>query len=158
MIEVADRVWVSGQARGCVRGEVEGRAFVHACKQPCHQRAVGYRGTLPRTHAHYLSIERGNHLYLNVVDAALPLFFPESFALFREFAVRKLGEGLDLTVHCNQGESRAPSLALLLLAKDLKLIPSDSYEVAAEAFRKLYTDYHPGRGIAMYLSRGWAYL
>jgi predicted protein tyrosine phosphatase len=59
-------------------------------------------------------------------------------------------------IHCNKGESRAPSLALLYLAKRTPMLPSESYPTAAEAFRtKLCPEYQPGRGIEIWLSEHW---
>jgi hypothetical protein len=157
MVEVHPRLWVASQS-GCIRIELEGRAYVHACKVPCHSRAVGYRGTLPVTHPEYLSQHVGNHLYLNMIDPPQPLFRRESFAAFREFAAPQWAAGNTLVIHCNQGESRAPSLALLLLAKDIRAIAGGSYEAAVAEFTKLYPSYRPGRGIATFLNRNWSSL
>jgi hypothetical protein len=35
---------------------------------PCHQQAVGYRGTLPPDHPDYLAVWRSYNLCLNLVD------------------------------------------------------------------------------------------
>lgn len=44
-------------------------ALVHACKEPCHRAGAGYATrSLEKTHPHYLSLERGRHLYLNMID------------------------------------------------------------------------------------------
>ena len=155
MIEVSKGVFVANQASGCIRAEVPGKAFVHACKQPCHQRAVGYRGSLLPSHPLYLGMEQGNHLYLNLVDAQVPIFRPGSFPMFRDFARRQYRAGSELVIHCNQGESRAPSLALLFLAKDLKVLPADSFDAARLEFEKLYPGYSPGRGIELFMRQHW---
>lgn len=157
MIEVYHRLFVGG-VDDCSRVVTEGRAIVHACKHPCHQRAVGYRGVLPKTHPEYLARVENCNLYLNVVDAPVPLFLPATFRLFRSFA-RAAWEGeQEVLIHCNEGRSRAPSLALLFLAKDLHVLPEETFQEAAEAFLTLYPAYAPGRGIAMYLETNWGTL
>jgi len=154
MVEVHARIFVASQS-GCTHAVLPGKSFVHACKQPCHQWAVGYRGNLAASHPNYLVVERGDHLYLNMVDPLKPLFMPESFGAFRDFARRQYGMGRELVIHCNLGESRAPSLALLFMAKDLKAINGGTYAEASEAFRQVYPSYRPGRGIATFLNRNW---
>ena len=129
-------------------------AVVHACKEPCHRRAVGYKTrTIPNTHPHYLVYERGHHLFLNLIDPPQPLFMMPSFEAFLRFVEREI-EAHDVLIHCNQGESRAPSLALLYMAKGLKLLPNESYALAAEAFLEHFR-YSPGEGIRTWLTTNW---
>lgn len=153
MIQVADRLHV-GTDRDCRPGD-DAWAVVHACKSPCHQGAVGYRGSLPKNHPHYLVLEEERDLYLNLVDPPIPLFMADSFTSFLAFASSRLEGGARLLVHCNRGESRAPSLALLLLAKRLGALPAGSFAKAREAFEGLYPGYRPGRGIETYLRERW---
>jgi len=130
-------------------------AVVHACKDPCHRRAVGYTTkTIPSSHENYLVLEDGFHLYLNLIDPPAPLFMMPSFAAFMAF-VDKHRPHREVLIHCNQGESRAPSLALLYLAKRTTEIPADSYASAAAAF-SLKFSYKPGQGIQTWLTRNWA--
>jgi hypothetical protein len=153
MIQIVDGLYV-GNDMDCRNGDDE-YAVVHACKSPCHQRAVGYRGSLKRDHPNYLVLENGTDLYLNLVDPPVPLFMPESFTSFLSFARAQLEAGRKILIHCNQGESRAPSLALLVLAKITRQIPDDSYEGAKAGFEELFAEYHPGRGIQKYLIDNW---
>ena len=60
-----------------------------------------------------------------------------------------------LLVRCNQGGSRAPSLALLFLAKCRAALSNDSYLEARSEFEKLYPGYKPGPGIQAYLRSKW---
>jgi predicted protein tyrosine phosphatase len=143
-----------GDESVCSRDTSGQFAIVHACKEPCHRRAVGYTArSLPRTHPHYLVLERGYHLYLNVIDPDQPLFMMPTFAAFLGFVDKHIAERR-VIIHCNQGESRAPSFTLLYMAKRLKLLPDDSYQAAAEAFRKRFS-YTPGRGIVTWLASHW---
>ncbi len=138
---------------GCRHGPHE-YAVVHACKEPCHRHGAGYEErSLASDHPHYLAIEKPQHLYLNIIDPPVPLFKPQSFALFFEFVDREIKKR-PVLIHCNKGESRAPSLTLLYMAKRLGLLPNDSYQAAAAAF-SAHFPYKPGKGIATYLQENW---
>jgi hypothetical protein len=154
MVKVHDRLYVGDEAT-CRLGSAQ-LAVVHACKSPCHQRAVGYKGSLPPQHPCYLVLRRPYDLYLNIVDPRVPLFRIETFAQFLLFASEHYDRGSSLLIHCNEGESRAPTLALVFLAKHLRLIPSDSFSAAQAAFVPLYAGYRPGAGIQQFLATNWA--
>jgi hypothetical protein len=144
-----------GNERACTHITDGTIAVVHACKEPCHRGAVGYSTrTIPSNHPNYLVLERGHHLYLNLIDPPQPLFMMPSFEAFLKFVDREISER-PVLIHCNQGESRAPSLTLLYMAKRLATLPNDSYAVAATAFRQKYT-YNPGRGIEIWLTTNWS--
>jgi hypothetical protein len=125
MREIHERLHI-GTDRDCFTRR-DGWAIVHACKSPCHQHAVGYRGNLPKTHPHYLVLERDNNLYLN----------------------------MHVLIHCNLGTSRAPSLALVFLAKHAGVITNGSFAAAAKEFADKIGGYHPSAGIRAYLFRHW---
>ena len=86
------------------------------------------------------------------------MFKPPLFTEFLAFANKHWSQGRKLLIHCNQGESRAPSLAMLFLAKGVFSIPDTSYEVARLEFEKLYPRYNPGKGIETYFSKNWSQL
>jgi len=148
-----DRLYV-GTEDECVTYK-DGWAIIHACKSPCHQRAVGYKKSLPNTHPYYLTYREGNNLYLNMIDPPGPLFMMPTFTNFLEFAKENWNSGKTLFIHCNKGESRAPSLALLFLAKYLSKISNESYDRAKLEFMRLYPEYMPGQGIQTYLRTHW---
>lgn len=141
-------------AHECIEG-VDGVAVVHACKTPCHQRAVGYTGKLDKDHEHYISTGDELNLYLNIIDPPVPLFPDEIFKAFAEFMLEQEDECRPVAIHCNQGKSRSPSLALLWMAHGTGELPSGSYEEAREAFEALYPAYDPGKGIEKHLSEHW---
>ena len=157
MIEVHPRLFVGDQST-CTRG-FNSFAVVHACKSPCHQQAVGYRVALPHDDRYYLALEDVYDLYLNLIDPPTPLFRVESFRHFRDFATSTYVDGQQrLLIHCNRGESRAPCLAMLFMAKDLHVLPDDSYEAAVEAFAPVAATlprYQPGQGIAQFMAEHW---
>jgi hypothetical protein len=128
-------------------------AIVHACKEPCHRCAAGYtQKSLPADHPHYLFLVRGNHLYLNLIDPPVPLFKRESFTAFFAFVDAQI-KHRPVHIHCNKGESRAPSLTLLYRAKR-GLLPDESYDAARAAF-EVDNPYKPGKGIETYLRENW---
>jgi predicted protein tyrosine phosphatase len=98
---------------------------------------------------------RGNELFLNIIDPPIPLFPDELFAVFLSFAKEKWDAGLQLLIHCNKGESRAPSLGLVFLAKHVRAVPNGSYSEARGEFVKRFPNYAPGKGIETYLSTKW---
>ncbi len=158
MFEVHPNLFV-GSDRDCPfasRGRLatEQLAVVHACKSPCHQKAVGYRGKLPPDHPHYLVLERGNDLFLNMIDPQKPLFMPPLFERSLEF-IEKHVKLRKVLIHCNLGNSRSPSLALFYMAKRAKVISDESYSAAVQDFRPIFPGYQPGLGIRIYLSRHW---
>ncbi len=161
MFEVHPNLFIGSEAEcpfgssGRVAGEA--LAVVHACKSPCHQKAVGYRGSLPRAHPHYLVLEVENDLFLNMIDPDTPLFMPPLFERSLDF-VEKHISARKVLIHCNLGLSRSPSLALLYMAKRAKAISDDSYSAAKKQFLSTFPHYQPGLGIQTYLSRNWTTL
>ena len=153
MVKIDNRLFI-GAVDDC-RAGTEQLAVVHACKSPCHQQAVGYRGSLPASHPNYLALQREYDLYLNIIDPHVPLFKVETFEHFLAFARTKYNSGASLLIHCNQGESRAPSLALLFLAKHIGALPDSSYEDAKQVFERLFPAYQPGIGIQRFLADNW---
>jgi predicted protein tyrosine phosphatase len=152
--EVTDRLFF-GDESSCTHECAGSVAVVHACKEPCHRRAVGYsERSLPSSHSNYLVLERGHHLYLNLIDPPAPLFMMPSFVAFMRFVDAQIS-ARPVLIHCNEGRSRAPSLALLYASKRLSLFPADSYAVAAAGFRQRFP-YEPGLGIQKWLTNNWS--
>lgn len=154
MREVFPRVLV-GDLSCCRAGTVD-CAVVHGCKDPCHRRAVGYVGSLAKNHPEYLMREEADDLWLNLIDPPVPLFQAETFLRFLAFAGAHYDRGAAVLIHCNQGESRSASLALLLLAKHLHALPENTYDAARSAYEALDGSYRPGAGIARFLSEQWS--
>ena len=158
MIEVYSRLFVGNQLdyEGSV-ARLDGWAVVHACKEPYHRQALGYSGkAAPKTHPEYLVAQRGKRLMLNIVDANNPMFFDRGMinqAL--DFIAQQHASELNILVHCNQGESRAPSIALVYMAARLQVLPKESLIAAEQTFRKLYPLYNPNAGIREHLRQYW---
>lgn len=152
-VEVAPNL-AFGNLSACTHDLDVQQAVVHACKDPCHRSAVGYAGNLQPDHPQYLAARAGRHLYLNLIDPPLPLFKLASFQIFLDFVDEQIKQRA-VVVHCNHGESRAPSLALLYMAKRLGTLPASSYQLAAVAFRAMGFPYRPGEGIEKFLKDNW---
>lgn len=155
MVEIFDNLYI-GNETDCSFNIVDKMAIIHACKFPCHAKAVGYRDSLSPTHPNYLIMEPGQHLFLNMVDMEKELspFYTnpimKSALTFNEkYIVRQ-----KILIHCNQGLSRSPSIELLYLAHE-DHIANDSYSNAVNDFRKLFSVFNPGLGIALYMKNRW---
>lgn len=158
MIEVYPNLYVGDEQdyEHMVKGR-DGWTVVHACKEPYHRAELGYTGRgAPKDHPEYLIARRGHRLILNLVDAPDPRFIPkEIMDAALDFVDGSLRSGCRVLVHCNLGESRAPSIALLYLAAFTTVIPSPSFAEAESAFRLLYPAYNPSPGIRGFLKENW---
>ena len=130
-------------------------AVVHGCKT-CHARVLNYKGSLPNTHAYYLVYPQPYNLYLNLIDPPVPLFKIDSFKMFLNWTMQHVEKSRPILIHCNKGDSRAPSLALILLSKGQHLITDESFEAARTEFVEKYLPtYAPGQGITIFLRENW---
>lgn len=155
MEEVYEGLYVGAEG-SCARvgGEF---AVVHACKHPCHQRGVGYSGDLDPDHPEYLVADRDTDLYLNLVDMPRKLdhgYTEPIVSSALEFVDDHISDR-PVLIHCNEGLSRSPSLAMLYLAKRVGAVSDRSYQDAKADFSELYPAYSPGRGIHLYLEDWW---
>lgn len=134
-----------------------GWAVVHACKEPYHRQALGYRSHgAPKDHPEYLIARRGNRLILNIVDANDPSFFAkEMINQALDFIHESLLKGEKVLIHCNQGESRSPSIALIYLASRTDVLSKDSLEEAEKKFISLYPLYNPKPGLREHIRQNW---
>jgi predicted protein tyrosine phosphatase len=148
MIEVYDHLWV-GNAEDYESNKMRiGWAYVQACKEPYHREALGYTtAAAPKSHPEYLFAERGQRLVLNLVDVGVEKaqYIPESIIDKALTFIRvQIQQGAHVLVHCNQGFSRSPSLALayLIMYTDM-FADAQTFEQAEEKFRTIYPKYSP---------------
>ena len=157
MVEIYNNIFVGNQNDyESNKSLFDSWAVVHACKEPYHRQALGYTGRgAPKDSPYYLFLYDDNrHLVMNIVDTNSPLFFSDE--LINEainYCVNNLKTGKKVLIHCNQGESRAPSIALLLLRK--LGIYQYSFEDAITVFKKRYPLYDPKPGIYSYIRSRW---
>ena len=131
-------------------------ATIHACKT-CHQKALGYHGSMNNRDPNYLIFEKLDNLFLNMIDPETPLLAMYTNPIMHaalNFIEIKLKEH-DVLIHCNQGQSRAPSIALLYLAKRTDVLPDGSFGEAKAGFTRIYPQYKPSEGIVSYLKTHW---
>ena len=155
MIEVGKNIYVGSDA-DCFWDNRNGWAVIHACKT-CHKRRVGYSGNLGQSHPCYLIRKDQNHLFLNLVDmdrTLMPVFTSPIVRAAMEF-IRENIPAKKILIHCNEGHSRAPSVALLYLARE-STIPKSCYEKAKEEFLRIYPMYSPAKGIESYMRQYWS--
>ena len=159
MIQIPETKLYIGTLQDSVNKADEYWAIVHAT-QTHHYKFFGWdqKTNKPnKNHIHYIVYERQNHMSLNWVDGYAYLYNwsgPETFIKVLNFIDRWIPER-NVLVYSDKGRTRAPTLALLYLAKRLKTIPGDSFMSAYDAFVRLYPGYLPG-GIGEYVSNKWA--
>jgi len=133
-------------------------AVVHAT-QTVHYKLFGWdrKANKPnKNHPNYIYYEKDNRLSLNWVDGDASLYDwsgPETFIKVLDF-IDKWIQTKTVLIHCDQGQSRSPTLGMLYLAKRAKLIPYQSFELARTEFIKIYPHYSPS-GIADYVKNKW---
>ncbi|MDD2622122.1 MAG: dual specificity protein phosphatase family protein [Bacteroidales bacterium] len=158
MLQIYDKIYV-GSEQDCNFNAPDGWVIIHACKHPCHIKAVGYKGSLPKSHPNYLILENNKHLVLNMVDMEQELHPTYTNPIMKAAInfIEKYIEMNKILIHCNQGQSRSPSIALIYMARK-GIINNESYPAASKEFIKLYQYYQPGRGIAAYMNNNWDFL
>lgn len=156
MIEVCPNLHVgSEQDEQRIHGQA-GWYFIHACKDPYHRQALGYTGrAAAKTHPEYLIARRDGRLVLNLVDADDPSYIPPEIIDTALDAIREHIPRTKVLLHCNQGQSRSPGIALLYLLKHTDILPQNDIAVAITAFRSIYPPYAPARGMAEYIRLNW---
>lgn len=155
MREVYENLYCGDEGDFVMNGR--GFAVLHACKEPYHRLYVGYTGRgCPKDSPHYYWAYFGEgRLALNIVDAPKPEFFYKPMIdEGLNFIEKMLKEGYKVLVHCNQGESRAPSICLLYLIKH-GIIKGDTLEDIEAEFMKVYPEYNPGTGMRGFVKEHW---
>lgn len=135
-------------------------AFLHCAKIPFHQKMARYNRDLPRNHPDYKYKIIGNRMALNLID------FPEYDSIWKEHykvmfhsAVEFLNEqyyeeGKKILIHCNQGISRGPSLAMLFLA-NIGFYNYKNFEETEKLFKNDYIKYNPKECIKNNIKNVW---
>jgi len=158
MTEICPNLYVGhqGDYEYQVKGQ-DGWAVIHACKEPYHRQLLGYTGRgAPEDDPDYFFAERGNRLYLNLVDAPNPAYIPkEIIDKAISFIHARLSEGVMVLVHCNQGESRGPGIGFLYMLRHTDALPKTSLDEALAAFRKVYSSFRPSGGISGFIAQHW---
>ncbi len=157
MIEVHPGLFVGDEAdERRIRGE-PGWFFVHACKEPYHRQALGYTGrAASKDHPEYLIAHRNSRLILNLVDVADVNYVAAEIVDAALDTIHSQLDSAKVLLHCNQGQSRSPSIALLFLSRYTDRFYGMEVHDAVAAFRNLYPPYAPAQGMADYVRLNWA--
>src|SRR5690606_13991133 len=99
-----------------------------------HRQALNYKGHgADRDHPEYLFARRDNRLILNMVDTPDHRYVQKRMVdAAVDFIDDQIRAGRKVLVHCNQGGSRGPSIALLYMAQYTDALPwalGDALEV-----------------------------
>jgi protein-tyrosine phosphatase len=91
-----------------------------------------------------------------MIDTDNPSFFSKDMIdIALDFIEEYHAMGWKVLIHCNQGESRGPSIALLYLAAHLGVMPNESLQIAEQHFQAVYPNYHPRVGIREHIKAYW---
>lgn len=147
MIEVHPNLYV-GDESAVLEAQGDDWFIVHACKEPYHRAALGYKAAgAPKGHPERLVAHRPGCVILNLIDAPTADMIPDEVVLA---ALQSIGARLlmgKVLVHCNRGESRAPTLALLYLALHTDRFDDCDHDQAVERFSQIYPAFRPNAGM-----------
>lgn len=156
MKKVAEGLYVGNDAD--VVGAIDkGYAICSVCKHGPfgHSNALGYGGGAAPAGPNRLWVLNGNHLRVNAIDSAFG--HPDGFKALDhalDFVKRMRAIHKPVLVHCNQGKSRAPSVALAALIENGEL--SSDLDRAGREFLDLYSRYEPKGGVMAWLEKKFA--
>lgn len=132
---------------------------LHCCKNPFHCSFVGYRGSLSPTHPNYALKQKDNEMALNLVD--MDKFSPDYLQFNKDmftqafaFLDHYMAKSYNLLIHCNQGESRGPTLGMLYAARLGKFQYMD-FEKTLQQFKHIYPYYSPKANIYLTTKSLW---
>lgn len=132
--------------------------ILHCCKYPFHKEMVGYSTKIEQTHPNYSHIIKGSRMALNLVDMDTysPSYLEFNYIMFSEaFKFLDNGSlGKKILIHCNQGESRGPSLTMLYL-KHVGYFRKESFTSAKNRFYQMYPKFNPKRNIITNIEVLW---
>lgn len=112
---------------------------------------MGYRGHLPSTNPDHALKRIENEMALNLVvmDCFSENYlsfnrdmFTTVFSFLDEYGL----QGYKILIHCNQGESRAPTIGLLYIAR-LETFEYADFDTSVQKLRKMYPAYMPKKHI-----------
>ncbi len=126
-------------------------AVIHACKTS-HQARLGYTKPL-KDSPYYIMFRENNHLYLNWVDEPTGRYFQvETFIEALDF-IDEYIQDKKIFIHCDLGQSRSPTLAMVYLAKRAGYL-ADEFNSALSQFQTEYPEYNPS-GIINFIIQNW---
>lgn len=181
MIEVFKNLFVGSQFDEAMLRDRSDWFIISAARDPYHRQALGYTGRgAPKTipcptclgknpecpvckgdgtveNPEYLIANRPGQMILNLVDVDDPAYIRDEIVTAAlEKIDLELKSGHRVLVHCNQGGSRAPTLAMLYLRKHTDRLPQDDFDEAFAFFKgALYAAFAPAKGMLEYARAHW---
>lgn len=152
MIEVHRNLFVGDDSDAAAVGGEPGWFIVHAAKEPYHRAALGYTGQgAPKGDPEYLFAHRDGSIALNLIDGPDPAMIPREAITEALRAIQhNITNGRKVLVHCNQGRSRSPTIALLWMCIYCADFDDCTYDEAAARFAKIYPAFAPAAGMGGY--------
>ena len=159
MIELIKNIYVGSEEDYYTIQNMPNWAILHCCKHPFHCQFVGYRGSLSPSNPDYALKRIGNEMALNLVDmdkfdCKYLDFNRKMFKTAFEFLDEYREKGYKLLIHCNQGESRAPTLGLLYVSY-LGAYNYAGFEESVRKLRMIYPQYAPRNNIYQTVAALW---
>jgi hypothetical protein len=122
-----------------------------------HQQTLGYDTLAAPKGKNYLSVEKKNHLAVNILDLDDPNMIPfECITTALEYVKRMLDKGYKVLIACNSGRSRGPSTGLMFL-RAMGDLPYH-FQKAEHIYKTIYPKYSPGMGIRQVAKSHWTEL
>ncbi len=136
-------------------------SFLLCCKDPKEKDVDQEHHELSEEHNSYSYITRGHRMAMNFID--LPIFNKESliftrdmFAKAFDFLDEERSKHRKVLIYCNNGESGAPSVGLLYIARQGKYGDA-AFDKAFKIFKKEFPDYNPKENIYTNIKYHWDY-
>jgi len=158
MIEITKDLFIGDINDFYRNSQDKSMAFVHAT-QTVHYKLMGWdrQNNKPsKNHPNYIKLMSGNRFSLNWVDGGAHLYNWTGVDTFIEILnfIEKCISEKKVLIHCDQGQSRSPTVGLLYLAFRTRVISDNSFEDAYQKFIEIYPNYAPS-GIAEYVKEHW---
>jgi protein-tyrosine phosphatase len=130
----------------------KGWYIIHACKEPYHRELLGYKtASAPKDSKEYLWARRDDVLYMNLVDPREARWIPQTLIdKSLSFIQEAMDKGKPTLVHCNLGNSRAPSICLMYMIRNNQY---SSLKEAVDTFKKIYKYYRPSEGFKEFIKK-----
>lgn len=134
------------------------QSFLFCAKYPYHKSFVRYEKNCPKDHPEYLVAYRpkSHAMALNMIDANKPEFFSDKMIVAGlDFIDHELADGRNVTVVCNHGESRSPTMCLMYMMAHGDFDKSLSHSEVFSEYMKVAPDWKPNNGILQYCIEFW---
>jgi hypothetical protein len=148
MFKVAEKLYVAG-CRECSQKRAPGTTYIYCCQWPCGQsRAQAVSPTCPAASGN----PRQN--FIRLVNTEIPNYRPEEFNQYLDLLDQHLNSG-EVVLVSEQGESRAPSLALLWMVFRGRYLSKSCFAAARSDFSRIYPHYLPWPGWIIFFEQEW---